>query len=338
MTAEVSNTNNFLLYSDDDGEVKVDVLLRDETIWLTINQMAELFGIDKSGISRHIKNIFQTGELQEELVVAKIATTTQHGAMVGKTQTKAVMYFNLDMIISVGYRVNSIRGTHFRIWATKQLKELIIKGFVLNNEKLKNPDNPFGKDYFDELLDQIRDIRSSEKRFYRKITDIYALAVDYTPKAEETQAFFKIVQNKLIFASTGNTAAEVIAERSDASKDNMGLSTWAGVKVRKKDVTISKNYLTEDELDTLNRIVTMYLDYAELQAKNHRQMFMKDWREKLDAFLEFNGQEILDNAGSVSKEIADKLAEDTYDSYHQNRITSDAQRPSDIDEAVKKIK
>jgi len=264
MTAEVSNTNNFLLYSDDDGEVKVDVLLRDETIWLTINQMAELFGIDKSGISRHIKNIFQTGELQEELVVAKIATTTQHGAMVGKTQTKAVMYFNLDMIISVGYRVNSIRGTHFRIWATKQLKELIIK--------------------------------------------------------------------------TGNTAAEVIAERSDASKDNMGLSTWAGVKVRKKDVTISKNYLTEDELDTLNRIVTMYLDYAELQAKNHRQMFMKDWREKLDAFLEFNGQEILDNAGSVSKEIADKLAEDTYDSYHQNRITSDAQRPSDIDEAVKKIK
>lgn len=179
--------NNFLLYTNENGEVKVDVLLKDETIWLTINQMAELFGIDKSGISRHIKNIFETGELQEELVVAKIATTTHHGAMAGKTQTKAVMYFNLDMIISVGYRVNSIRGTHFRIWATRQLTELIRKGFVLDNQKLKNPDNPFGKDYFDELLEQIRDIRSSEKRFYRKIIDIYALAVDYSPKAEETQ-------------------------------------------------------------------------------------------------------------------------------------------------------
>lgn len=201
MTAEVSNTNNFLLYSNDNGEVKVDVLLRDETIWLTINQMAELFGVDKSGISRHIKNIFQTGELQEESTVAKIATVQNEG---GREVTRNLDFYNLDMIISVGYRVNSIRGTHFRMWATKQLKELIIKGFVLNNEKLKNPDNPFGKDYFDELLDQIRDIRSSEKRFYRKITDIYALAVDYTPKAEETRAFFKIVQNKLIFAATGS--------------------------------------------------------------------------------------------------------------------------------------
>jgi len=337
MSNELNTSNNFLLYTNNQGDIKVDVLLKDESIWLTINQMAELFGIDKSGISRHIKNILETGELQEEVVVAKIATTTQHGAMAGKTQTKAVMCFNLDMIISVGYRVNSIRGTHFRIWATQQLKELIIKGFVLNNAKLKNPDNPFGKDYFDELLDEIRDIRSSEKRFYRKITDIYALAVDYTPNVEETKAFFKIVQNKLIFAAAGNTAAEVIAQRSNPSKDNMGLTNWSGNKVRKKDVTISKNYLQQDELDALNRIVTMYLDYAELQAINHRQMFMKDWREKLDAFLQFNEQEILKNAGSITKNVADKLAENAYDSFNQHRISEQSQQSGDIDEAIKDI-
>ncbi len=332
------NRNDFLLYTNQNGAVKVEVLIQNETIWLTINQMAELFGIDKSGISRHIKNIFETGELQEDLVVAKIATTTRHGAMEGKTQTKPVMYFNLDMIISVGYRVNSIRGTHFRIWATQQLKELIIKGFVLDNEKLKNPDNPFGKDYFDELLAQIRDIRSSEKRFYRKITDIYALAVDYSPKAEETQGFFKIVQNKLIYAATGSTAAEVIAQRSDPQAENIGLTNWKGGKVRKQDVTISKNYLSQPELGTLNRIVSMYLDYAELQAQNHRQMFMKDWRDKLDAFLQFNGQEILINLGSVSRAIADKLADEKYDQFHQARIEADDQIPGDIDEAIKRLK
>lgn len=338
MSTELNTTNNFLLYTNDNGDVKVDVLLKDETIWLTINQMADLFGIDKSGISRHIKNIFETGELEEELVVAKIATTTQHGAIKGKTQTKAVMYFNLDMIISVGYRVNSIRGTHFRIWATKQLTELIRKGFVLDNEKLKNPDNPFGKDYFDELLEQIRDIRSSEKRFYRKITDIYALAVDYTPKAKETQEFFKVVQNKLLFAATGNTAAELIAQRSDPKQENMGLTTWKRAKVRKQDVTLSKNYLKKEELDILNRIVTMYLDYAELQAKNHRQMFMKDWREKLDAFLQFNGQEILQNAGTISKKIADKLAIEKYEQFHQNRLQSNSYEIDDIDKAIKELK
>lgn len=331
----INNSNNFLLYTNDNGDVKVDVLLKDETIWLTINQMAELFGIDKSGISRHIKNIFETGELPEAATVAKIATVQKEG---NRQVTRNLEFYNLDMIISVGYRVNSIRGTHFRIWATKQLKELIIKGFVLNKEKLKNPDNPFGKDYFDELLEQIRDIRSSEKRFYRKITDIYALAVDYTPKAEETQHFFKIVQNKLIFAATGNTAAELIAQRSDPKKDNMGLTNWSGDKVRKKDVIISKNYLQQDELDILNRIVTMYLDYAELQAKNHKQMFMKNWREKLDAFLQFNGQDILQNAGKVTKKVADKLAEDAYESFNQNRITLESQQPGDIDDAIKKLK
>ena len=275
MNTGITNANNFLLYRNQDGAVNVDVLLKDETIWLTIKQMAELFGIDKSGISRHIKNIGDTGELEQSATVAKIATVQKEG---DREINRTLEFYNLDMIISVGYRVNSVRGTHFRIWATQQLKELIIKSFVLNNEKLKNPDNPFGKDYFDELLEQIRDIRSSEKRFYRKITDIYALSVDYDANAEETQAFFKIVQNKLIFAATGNTAAEVIAQRSDSSKDNMGLSTWKGDKVRKRDVTVSKNYLKQDELDILNRIVTMYLDYAELQAKSHKQLFMKDWR------------------------------------------------------------
>lgn len=338
MQNELIPSNNFLLYTNENGEVKVDVLIKDETIWLTINQMAELFGIDKSGISRHIKNIFETGELQEEVVVAKIATTTQHGAIADKTQTQVVNFYNLDMIISVGYRVNSIRGTHFRIWATKQLKELIIKGFVLDNQKLKNPDNPFGRDYFDELLEQIRDIRSSEKRFYRKITDIYALAIDYTPNAEETQEFFKIVQNKLIFAATGSTAAEVIAQRSDATKGNMGLTTWHGDKVRKQDVTISKNYLDKKELDILNRIITMYLDYAELQAMNHRQMFMKDWREKLDAFLQFNGQGILQNAGNIAKRIADKLAIEKYEQFHQNRLAEEDKHTGDIDEAIKRLK
>ncbi len=335
MNEQVSKSNNFLLYTNEAGEVKVDVLLKDETIWLTINQMAALFGIDKSGISRHIKNIFETGELEEKATVAKIATVQKEG---NREVTRNLEFYNLDMIISVGYRVNSIRGTHFRMWATKQLTELIRKGFVLDNQKLKNPNNPFGKDYFDELLEQIRDIRSSEKRFYRKITDIYALSVDYEPKAEETQEFFKIVQNKLIYAATGNTAAEIIAQRSNSSKDNMGLTTFKGTKVRKQDVTISKNYLNKTELGTLNRIVSMYLDFAELQAQNRKQMFMKDWREKLDAFLQFNEQEILKNAGTITKKIADKLAEDRYLNFHQNRQEVEDQQSGDIDEAIKKLK
>lgn len=335
MGKQLNTTNNFLLYTNEDGEVKVDVLLKDETIWLTINQMAELFGVDKSGISRHIKNVYETGELDEKATVAKIATVQKEGE---RDVNRKLEFYNLDMIISVGYRVNSIRGTRFRMWATRQLTELIRKGFVLDNEKLKNPDNPFGKDYFDELLEQIRDIRSSEKRFYRKITDIYALAVDYEPKAEETQEFFKVVQNKLIYAATGNTAAEVIAARSDPAKDNMGLTNWKGSKVRKQDVAVSKNYLNKEELDILNRIVTMYLDYAELQANNHRQMFMKDWREKLDAFLQFNNQEILQNAGTITKKVADKLAEEKYEQFQQNRLASEDSKPGDIDEAIKKLK
>jgi hypothetical protein len=334
MSIEINQPNNFLLYTSGEGAVKVDVLIKDETIWLTINQMAILFGIDKSGISRHIKNIYETVELQEKGTVAKIATVQPEG---NRNVNRELDFYNLDMIISVGYRVNSLRGTHFRIWATQQLKELIVKGFVLDNEKLKNPDNPFGKDYFDELLEQIRDIRSSEQRFYRKITNIYALAVDYNPKAEETYEFFKIVQNKLLFASSGNTAAEIIQLRSDVAKENMGLTSWKGDKVRKSDVTISKNYLNKQELDVLNRIVTMYLDYAELQAMNHRQMFTKDWREKLDSFLKFNNQEILTNSGTITKEIADNLAIEKYEQYNKKRLKIDSTKENDFDKATKKL-
>ena len=326
--------NNFLLYKNEQGDIKVNVLIKDETIWLTINQMAELFGIDKSGISRHIKNIFEIGELEEQATVAKIATVQNEGV---RSVSRQIEYYNLDMIISVGYRVNSIRGTQFRIWATKQLKEFIIKGVVMDDERLKDPDNIFGKDYFDEVLERIRDIRSSEKRFYRKITDIYALAVDYEPKAQETQEFFKVVQNKLIFASTGQTAPEVISLRSNASKDNMGLTNWQGAKIRKQDVTIAKNYLASDELDTLNRIVTMFLDYAEMQAKNHRQMFMKDWREKLDSFLQFNGQEILQNAGEVTREVANELALARYESFNAHRLQFENQQGDDFDKYIKQI-
>lgn len=327
--------NNFLLYKNKDDTITVDVFVKDETIWLTINQMAELFDIDKSGISRHIKNIVETGELSLESTVARNATVQKEG---NRNVNRTLEFYSLDMIISVGYRVNSIRGTHFRIWATQQLKELIVKGFVLDNEKLKNPNNPFGKDYFEELLDDIRDIRSSEKRFYQKITDIYALAIDYNPKAEETRLFFKTVQNKLLFSATGNTAAEIINNRTNASKNNMGLTSFSGTRVTKKDVTIAKNYLEKEELEVLNRIVTMYLDYAELQAKQHKQMFVKDWEQKLNAFLEFNGQEVLKNAGKIQKKVADALAENTYEIFAKNRMSKQQKQETDFDKAIKKLK
>jgi len=275
--------------------------------------------------------VFKEGELDADSVCREFRQTAADG------KSYSVKYYNLDVIISVGYRVKSLRGTQFRIWATQQLKELIIKGFVLNDKKLKNPDNPFGKDYFDNLLERIRDIRSSEKRFYRKITDIYALSVDYEPKAEETQEFFKTVQNKLHFAISGKTAAEIIAERADAAKKNMGLTSWEGDKVRKSDVTIAKNYLNENELEGLNRIVTMYLDYAEEQARRHRQMFMKDWRKKLDAFLKFNERDILNNPGKISHEVAKELAEKEYDKFHARRIEEFSRSENDFDKAVKMI-
>ena len=288
------------------------ILLSNDTVWLTADQMAELFQRNKSTISRHIRNIFEERELNADMVVAKNATTTQHGAIKGKMQTHQTAFYNLDMIISVGYRVNSHRGVQFRIWATQVLREHLIKGFAMNDELLKRAG---GGNYFDELLSRIRDIRSSEKVFYRKVLEIYALSIDYDPRAEATQQFFKTVQNKMHFSAHGHTAAEIIYERADAQKDFMGLTSWAGALPKRTDAEVAKNYLSADELDTLNRIVSLYLDFAELQAKSHQPMYMKDWIQKLDDFLKLSGKELLTHAGRISAEIAKQKADMEYDKF-----------------------
>ena len=308
----VQDKGQVILYQTADGESRIEVTLVNETVWLTLDQMAELFQRNKSTISRHVKNVFEDRELSKEVVVAKFATTTQHGAIEGKIQTHIVEFYNLDMIISVGYRVKSYRGVQFRIWATQILKEYLIKGFVLNDELLKNA----GKgNYFDELLARIRDIRSSEKVFYRKILEIYALSIDYDPRNEATQQFFATVQNKMHYSVHGHTAAEIIYSRADANKDFMGLTSWTGALPKRKDAEYAKNYLNEDELDTLNRIVSLYLDFAELQAKNHNPMYMKDWIQKLDGFLQLSGKELLTHAGSISAQVAKMKADEEYDSF-----------------------
>ena len=309
---ESQDKGQIILYQTQDGESKIEVTLANETVWLTADQMAELFQRNKSTISRHIRNIFEEGELNQEVVVAKFATTTQHGAIEGKFQTHLVDFYNLDMIISVGYRVKSYRGVQFRIWATQVLKEYLIKGFALNDELLKNA----GKgNYFDELLARIRDIRSSEKVFYRKVLEIYALSIDYDPRTEATRQFFATVQNKMHYSVHGHTAAEVIYNRANAEKDFMGLTTWTGILPKKTDAEYAKNYLTEDELDTLNRIVNLFLDFAELQAKSHTPMYMKDWILKLDDFLKLSGKELLTHAGSISAEVAKLKADTEYDRF-----------------------
>ena len=317
---------SFLFYATEEGKEKVEVRLADETVWMTQAAMAELFQTTKQNISLHLRNIFAENELNEERAVKENLTT----ALDGKNyRTKS---YNLEAILAVGYRVNSRRGTQFRIWATERLNEYLVKGFTMDDDRLKEGPN-IGSDYFDEMLERIRDIRSSEKRFYQKIRDIYKLAVDYDPKAEETLEFFKVVQNKLHFAISGKTAAELIAERADASKANMGLTSWRGAKVRKTDVVIAKNYLNGAEMEGLNRIVSMYLDFAEDQAKRHRQIFMRDWRAKLDAFLKFNQREILSNSGKIAKEIADKLANEQYEIFNQHRLAAEAQAESLADDA-----
>ena len=303
-----------LLYQTPDGESRVEVRLHDETVWLSLDQMAELFQRNKSTISRHIKNVFEEGELNKEVVVAKYATTTQHGAIEGKTQTHEVDYYNLDMIISVGYRVHSYRGVQFRQWATAVLKEYIKKGFVLNDELLKNAGRG---NYFDELLARIRDIRSSEKIFYRKVLEIYALSIDYDPRVEMTKQFFATVQNKMHYAVHGHTAAEIIYNRADAAKDFMGLTTWTGMMPKRSDAEYAKNYLNEDEIDTLNRIVNLYIDYAELRAKDHKPMYMHDWIDKLDDFLRLSDKELLSHAGSISAKLAKEKADAEYDKFKE---------------------
>lgn len=305
---------NILLYQTQDGETKIEVTLSQDTVWLTADQMAVLFQRNKSTISRHIKNVLGSGELDEKEVVAFYATTSRHGAIAGKKQVHDVTYYNLDMIISVGYRVNSYRGVQFRIWATKVLREYLVKGFAMNDELLKNAG---GGNYFDELLSRIRDIRSSEKVFYRKVLEIYALSIDYDPRAEATLLFFKTVQNKMHFSVHGHTAAEVIYERADATKDFMGLTSWTGAMPKRDDAKIAKNYLDPNELDTLNRIVSLYLDFAELQAKLHRPMYMRDWIAKLDDFLRLSGQELLTHAGHISSELAKAKADAEYDKFKE---------------------
>lgn len=324
--------NEILLYTTPNGSVKVEIYLQNETIWLTQQKIADLFGVDRTVVSKHLKNIFETKELDPNSVCAKIAHTA---ADEKKYQTT---FYNLDAIISVGYRVNSSQATAFRIWATERLKEYIIKGFTMDDERLKNPNNIFGKDYFEEQLARIRDIRSSERRFYQKITDIYTqCSADYIVETKATKDFFATVQNKLHWAITGQTAAELIAARVDSTKENMGLTNWKNApkgSIRKTDVGIAKNYLNEKELNGLNRIVTMYLDYAENQALKGIVMYMKDWITKLDAFLQFNEEAVLKHQGKVSHEVALALAESEFEKF---RIAQDKILESDFDKAVKKL-
>ena len=337
----IPNNNSFtefLLYTTPNGKVKVEIFLHDENIWLTQDKIALLFGVQRPAITKHLKNIFESGELQENSVSSILEHTTKHGAIKGKTQTKPVKFYNLDAIISVGYRVNSQTATQFRIWATERLKEYIIKGFTMDDERLKNPNNIFGQDYFEEQLARIRDIRSSERRLYQKITDIYAqCSANYSPDSDITKQFFATVQNKLHFAVSGKTAAEIINERADSKKPNMGLTAWKYApkgKIRETDIVIAKNYLEEKELDKLNRIVDMYLSFAEMQAEQGIVMYMKDWVEKLDAFLKFNEREILKNAGKISHEVAEALALSEYEKF--NKI-QDKDCISDFDREVKKL-
>lgn len=312
----------FLLYQTPDGDSQIEVKLQNDTVWLSLDQMAELFQRNKSTISRHIKNVLEDGELQEEATIANFATVQNEGT---RKVERVIAYYNLDMIISVGYRVHSYRGVQFRIWATKVLKEYIVKGFAMNDDLLKRTG---GGNYFDELLARIRDIRSSEKVFYRKVLEIYALSIDYDPRVEMTQKFFKTVQNKMHYSVHGHTAAEIIYERADAEKDFMGLTTWSGAMPTKPEAEIAKNYLTHEEIKSLNRIVSLYLDFAEMQAEEHRPMYMKDWINILDDFLRISRKDILTHAGKISAKLAKEKADQEYDRFKER--TKNALSPVEI--------
>lgn len=301
----------FLLYQTPEGDSQIEVKLQNDTVWLSLDQMAELFQRNKSTISRHIKNVLEDGELQEEATIANFATVQNEGT---RKVERVIAYYNLDMIISVGYRVHSYRGVQFRIWATKVLKVYIVKGFAMNDDLLKRAG---GGNYFDELLARIRDIRSSEKVFYRKVLEIYALSIDYDPRVEMTQKFFKTIQNKMHYSVHGHTAAEIIYERADAEKDFMGLTTWSGAMPSKPEAEIAKNYLTHEEIKSLNRIVSLYLDFAEMQAEEHRPMYMKDWINILDDFLRISRKDILTHAGKISAKLAKENADQEYDKFKE---------------------
>ena len=332
--SQVGEFNDFLFYTTPDGETKIEAYFRDETVWLTQKAMAEVFNVGVPAISKHIANIYNTGELDKSTTISKMETVVNRGFR-GEV-SDSVDFYNLDVIIAVGYRVNSIRATDFRRWATKVLREYMIKGFVLDDERLKNGTH-FGKDYFNELLEQIREIRASERRFYQKITDIYALSADYDSSNDITKGFFATVQNKLLFAITGQTSAELKVGRISSKKEHMGLTSWKkspGGKIMKSDVKPAKNVLSKEEIDGLNRIVSMYLDYAEDLAKRGKVMYMKDWSTKLNEFLKFNEREILQGSGKVEAEVAQKIAEEEYEKY---RLIQDKAFESDFDKAIKRI-
>ncbi|MCP4160493.1 MAG: virulence RhuM family protein [Deltaproteobacteria bacterium] len=323
----------FLVYRAEDGTLKLDVRLEDETVWLTQPLMAELFQTTQQNISQHILNIYEEEELPPEATHKKFLSVRKEG----KRKVKRLLdYYNLDMIISVGYRVKSHVATRFRIWATEKLTEFIRKGFLLDDERLKNPDQPF--DYFEELTRRIQDIRTSERRFYQKITDIYATSIDYDPTVEISIVFFKTVQNKMHWAITGQTAAEIVHSRADADKPDMGLTNYRGTKVRKQDILTAKNYLNEDEISALNNLVEQYLIFAQGQAMRRIPMHMNDWIDKLDAFLSINDRYILNHAGKISHEMAKQLAKEEYDKFKTNRIADSKNNMSDFDKTIKQIK
>lgn len=335
----MNKQNQLIIYQTEDGKVKIETHFENETVWLSTEQIGELFQRDRSVISRHIKNIFSDGELEENLACANFAHTTQHGAIKGKSQTQKVKCYNLDVIISVGYRVKSHRGVHFRKWATALIKEYLIKGFAMNDELLKEAG---GGSYFDELLSRIRDIRSSEKVFWRKVLDIYATSIDYDPNSEITREFFSVIQNKMHWASHGETAAETIYRRVDANSEHLGLTCFKGKHPAKHEVLIAKNYLTEQELNILNRMVSAFLEIAEIKAIDHVPMYMKDWIEQLDSFLKMTQKEVLNHSGTISHQEAAQKALSEYESYKEKTKNEVSEVEMDfikqIEDAAKRLK
>jgi hypothetical protein len=333
------NSSEILIYQSPDGMIKIDVRLESETVWLTQAQMGELFGKGRTTITEHIRNIFAEGELQEKVVCRKFRHTTQHGAIEGKLQEVTTQYYNLDVIISVGYRVKSQQGTRFRQWATQHLKEYIIKGFTLNDERFKTGNS---MNYFNELQERIREIRLSERFFYQKIKDIYTTSIDYDPKDEKTILFFKIVQNKLLWAISQQTAAELVYRRVDANLPLLGMSSFDRkntVAIKQSDVSIAKNYLTEDEMKLLGLLVEQYLAFAETMAQQHTPMYMKDWIERLDIILQLNGRELLSHAGKISHEVALQKSSEEFEKYKQIQKTLEReQNLKELEEDIKRLK
>lgn len=326
---------SLLLYQTEDGRTRITCRLEDETLWLTQAQMAELFQTTPQNITLHLKAIYEEGEQTEEATCKQFLQVRSEG---NRSVSRDVKHYRLEAVLAVGFRVRSHRGTQFRQWATERLREYLVKGFALDDQRLKEPSGPSDQAYFEELLARIRDIRSSEKVFYRKVLEIYSTSIDYDPNVEASQVFFKTVQNKMHWAAHGHTAAELVALRADAQKPNMGLTSWLGSKPRKADVTVAKNYLAAEELEVLNRVVTAYLEFAELQAMNRKPMYMADWISKLDDFLRLADHQVLDHAGKISHEVATQKALQEYESFSHQRLALPARVESDFEQAVSETK